>query len=164
LLPVRILKHLRVAHQARNEDQKTVEEFYQMSGINADVKPFFVDISRRINEAQLIISRAGASTIAEISIIGRPSILVPLKVAVRDEQTKNASSLVQAKAAIIISEDELTALKLKEGIYELIRKPTKASEMAEAAYANSKPNASKKLLELVESLYTNTKEESFSAK
>ena len=164
LLPVRILKHLRVAHQARDEDQKTVEEFYQKSGINADVKPFFVDISRRINEAQLIISRAGASTIAEISIIGRPSILVPLKVAVRDEQTKNASSLVQAKAAIIISEDELTSLRLKERIYELIRKPTKASKMAQAAYANSKPDASKKLLELVESLSTNTKEESFSAK
>ena len=164
LLPVRILKHLRVAHQARDEDQKTVEEFYQKSGINADVKPFFIDVSRRINEAQLIISRAGASTIAEISIIGRPSILVPLKVAVRDEQTKNASSLVQAKAAIIISEDELTSLKLKERIYELIRKPTKASKMAQAAYANSKPDASKKLLELVESLSTNTKEESFSAK
>ena len=89
---------------------------------------------------------------------------MPLKVAVRDEQTNNASSLVQAKAAIMISEDELTSLKLKEKIYELIRKPTKASKMAEAAYVNSKPNASKKLLELVESLYTNTKEESFSAK
>ena len=159
LLPKKIARHLRVTHQARDEDLEQVEEFYQKSGIDSDVRPFFVDIPRRINEAQLIISRAGASTIAEISIIGRPSILIPLKVAIRDEQTENAQSLAQAGEAIIISEDELTALKLKETVLELVTSPEIASKMAKAAYAKSKPNASRKLLEVVESLSDNSNKE-----
>ncbi len=164
LLPKKISTHLKVAHQARDEDQQQVEEFYQKSGIDAEVRTFFDDIPRRINETQLIISRAGASTIAEISIIGRPSILIPLKAAIRDEQTKNALSLAQAEAAIIISEDELTSLKLKETIYELVKNPARASKMAAAAYAISKPNASKKLMELVESSRNNSVKELSSAK
>ena len=164
LLPKKIAKHLRVTHQARVEDLEQVEEFYQKSGIDSDVRTFFVDIPRRINEAQLIISRAGASTIAEISVIGRPSILIPLKIAIRDEQTKNALSLAQAEAAIILSEDELTSLKLKETIYELVINPERASKMAEAAYAISKPNASIKLMEIVESVRNNSNKELKSAK
>ena len=164
LLPLKTLKRLRVTHQARKEDQNNVEEVYQKLGINAEVESFFVDIPRRINEAQLIISRAGASTIAEISVIGRPSILVPLKIALRDEQTKNALSLVDAKAAKMIPEDKLTSLKLKKEVHEFLMKPAKATGMAEAAYVCSKPHAAKKLLELVESIISNKKEELLSEK
>ena len=164
LLPSKTLERLRVTHQARKEDQNNVEEVYQKLGINAEVESFFVDIPRRINEAQLIISRAGASTIAEISVIGRPSILVPLKIALRDEQTKNALSLVDAKAAKMIPEDKLTSLKLKKEVHEFLMKPAKATGMAEAAYVCSKPHAAKKLLELVESIISNKKEELLSEK
>ena len=91
-------------------------------------------------------------------------ILIPLKIAIRDEQTKNALSLAQAEAAIILSEDELTSLKLKETIYELVINPERASKMAEAAYAISKPNASIKLMEIVESVRNNSNKELKSAK
>jgi UDP-N-acetylglucosamine--N-acetylmuramyl-(pentapeptide) pyrophosphoryl-undecaprenol N-acetylglucosamine transferase len=155
LLSQNIIKNLQITHQARKEDISKVTDFYNNCEINADVSDFFNDIPKKINEAQLIISRAGASTIAEISIIGRPSILIPLKVAIRDEQTSNAMSLVAAKAAILISEDRLTALELKNKIEKLILNPALSSNMAKAAYENSNIDATKKLTKLVVSLASN---------
>ena len=155
LLPQNIKKNLQITHQARKEDTNKVIDFYNNFEINADVRDFFTDIPKKINETQLIISRAGASTIAEISIIGRPSILIPLKAAIRDEQTSNAMSLVAAKAAILISEDQLTALELKNKIEKLILNPALSSNMAKAAYGNSNIDATKKLTKLVVSLASN---------
>ena len=83
-------KNLRVAHQARPEDKDRVIKLYSEHNIDAEVSSFFDDVPRRISEAQLVISRSGASSIADIATIGRPSILVPLKSARRDEQSINA--------------------------------------------------------------------------
>ena len=88
--------HIRVAHQARDEDGERVKAFYADHGIRAEVKPFFQDVPRRMSEAQLVISRSGASSVADISVIGRPSILIPFAAAAGDHQTANARGLVQA--------------------------------------------------------------------
>jgi UDP-N-acetylglucosamine--N-acetylmuramyl-(pentapeptide) pyrophosphoryl-undecaprenol N-acetylglucosamine transferase len=79
------LRNLRVSHQARGEDEERVRAFYAENGINADVQPFFQDVPRRMSEAQLIISRSGASSVADISVIGRPAILIPYAAATGDQ-------------------------------------------------------------------------------
>ncbi len=92
--------HLHVSHQARPEDLDRVRDAYSAAGIEATVETFFHDVPTRLAASHLVIARAGASTVADISVIGRPSILVPLASAIRDEQTANARALVDAKAAV----------------------------------------------------------------
>ncbi|PIE12487.1 MAG: UDP-N-acetylglucosamine--N-acetylmuramyl-(pentapeptide) pyrophosphoryl-undecaprenol N-acetylglucosamine transferase, partial [Rhodobacterales bacterium] len=148
-LPPELLQHLSVSHQARAEDQARVAEFYAAHGIPAEVEPFFTDVPRRFAEAQLIISRSGASSVADISVIGRPSILVPLAAAIRDEQTANARSLVEAGAAILMPESRLTPELLSEHIRLVLTDPAAASAMSRAALAQARPDATEALAGLV---------------
>ncbi|MGB1209765.1 MAG: glycosyltransferase, partial [Paracoccaceae bacterium] len=92
-LPEHVLKNINVSHQARGEDEDRVRTFYDQAGIRADVQPFFQDVPRRMGEAQLVISRSGASSIADISVIGRPSVLIPFAAATGDHQSANARGL-----------------------------------------------------------------------
>ncbi|MGR3344061.1 MAG: UDP-N-acetylglucosamine--N-acetylmuramyl-(pentapeptide) pyrophosphoryl-undecaprenol N-acetylglucosamine transferase [Paracoccaceae bacterium] len=151
-LPASILDKLRVAHQARDEDLDRVREFYAGHGIDADVKEFFQDIARRMSEAQLVISRAGASSVADIAVIGRPAIFVPLAAAIRDEQTSNARGLIEADAAILIPESRLAPDTLAEQIVAVLSNPEAAVKMAHAALAMGRPDATDRLVELVEAL------------
>ncbi|MEE9426724.1 MAG: UDP-N-acetylglucosamine--N-acetylmuramyl-(pentapeptide) pyrophosphoryl-undecaprenol N-acetylglucosamine transferase, partial [Paracoccaceae bacterium] len=138
-LPEDILLNLRVSHQARPEDHDRVSQFYASHSVNADVQPFFQDLPRRMSEAQLVISRAGASSVADISVIGRPAILVPLAAAIRDEQTANARGLVAADAAILIPESLLQADSLTAHIRAVLENPQAAVKMAHAALATGRP-------------------------
>ena len=99
LLPDALRQNLRISQQAREEDCERVLEAYAEIGVRADVQSFFKDIPARMSLAQLVISRSGASSVADISTIGRPAIFVPLAAAIRDEQIANARELVQAGAA-----------------------------------------------------------------
>ncbi|KIC48424.1 UDP-N-acetylglucosamine--N-acetylmuramyl-(pentapeptide) pyrophosphoryl-undecaprenol N-acetylglucosamine transferase [Tateyamaria sp. ANG-S1] len=146
------LRNLRVSHQARGEDEERVRTFYAENGINADVQPFFHDVPRRMTESQLIISRSGASSVADISIIGRPSILVPLASAIRDEQTANARGLVDAGAAILIPESQLSVENVAEQINAVLDNPDGALQMANSALTVAKPDATEQLVYLVETL------------
>jgi UDP-N-acetylglucosamine--N-acetylmuramyl-(pentapeptide) pyrophosphoryl-undecaprenol N-acetylglucosamine transferase len=151
-LPMDILRHLRVSHQARGEDEERVSAFYDENGIRADVQPFFTDVPERASEAQLVISRSGASSVADISVIGRPSILIPFAAAAGDHQTANAKGLVEAGAAIRIPESKLTVESLSEAIDTVLRNPQGAQQMAAAALSVSKPDAAEELAALVEAL------------
>jgi UDP-N-acetylglucosamine--N-acetylmuramyl-(pentapeptide) pyrophosphoryl-undecaprenol N-acetylglucosamine transferase len=151
-LPEDILLHLRVFHQARPEDHDRVNEYYIKAGINADVQPFFQDLPRRMSEAQLVISRAGASSVADISVIGRPSILVPFAAAAADHQTANARGLVEAEAAILIPESLLAVDTLAEHIQTIMQNPDAAVKMAHGALAVGRPDATDRLVEMVEGL------------
>ncbi len=113
-LPPEILRNVRVSHQAREEDCERVAAFYADHDIAADVQPFFHDVPARMSEAQLVISRSGASSVADISVIGRPSILIPFAAATGDHQTANAQGLVDAGAAIRIPESKLSIASLGE--------------------------------------------------
>ena len=151
-LPEAMLANLRISQQARPEDFDRVVEFYQTQGIQADVRPFFDDIPKRMSEAQLVISRAGASTVADISIIGRPSILIPYAAAAGDHQSANARGLVEADAAIMIPESQLTAETLSEQIQMVLGHPEGALMMAQAALSVAKPQAAYDLADMVEHL------------
>ena len=151
-LPMDMMRNIRVSHQAREEDMERVMTYYTEHGISADVQPFFTDVPRRMSEAQLIITRAGASTIADMSVIGRPSILIPLAAAIRDEQTANGRGLVEAGAAIMIPESALTPDALTEQIVTVLSNPDGAMKMAHAALSVGKPEAAETLAGMVENL------------
>jgi UDP-N-acetylglucosamine--N-acetylmuramyl-(pentapeptide) pyrophosphoryl-undecaprenol N-acetylglucosamine transferase len=157
LLPEAIRHHLRVAQQARAEDAEAVAGFYDAHGIRAEVSPFFEDVPRRMSEAQLVISRAGASSVADISVIGRPSILIPYPHATEDHQTANARGLVEAGAAILLPESKLDAATLSDQIALVLDDPQGAEQMAAAALGQGRPDATEALVALVEELAAATR-------
>jgi len=151
-LPEGMRQYLRVAHQARPEDIDRVTAAYAGAGIPAEVEPFFTDIPRRLSEAQLVIARAGASTVADLTVIGRPSVLVPLAIAARDHQNANARGLVEAQAAVRIPESQFTAEVLAEQVSDILKNPRAASQMARAALTAGIPDAARRLADLAERL------------
>ncbi|NIZ12926.1 UDP-N-acetylglucosamine--N-acetylmuramyl-(pentapeptide) pyrophosphoryl-undecaprenol N-acetylglucosamine transferase [Phaeobacter sp. HF9A] len=151
-LPEEIRRHLRVSHQARGEDEARVAQFYADHGIHAEVQPFFTDVPARISEAQLVISRSGASSIADIAVIGRPSILIPLATAAGDHQTANARGLVEVGGAIRIPESALDTTTLAEQIAAVLTNAQGATQMAHAALSVGMPDATDRLVALVDHL------------
>jgi UDP-N-acetylglucosamine--N-acetylmuramyl-(pentapeptide) pyrophosphoryl-undecaprenol N-acetylglucosamine transferase len=151
-LPMHILGNLRVSHQAREEDEERVAQFYADHGISAEVAPFFQDVPRRMTEAQLVISRAGASSVADLSVIGRPSILIPFAAATGDHQTANARGLVSAGGAIMVPESQASVEALSEMILSVLDNPAGAMQMARSAAAYGKPEATELLVSMVEQL------------
>ena len=151
-LPEYLRSFIRISHQARDEDGERVKAFYADHGILADVQPFFEDIPRRMSEAQLVISRSGASSVADISVIGRPSILIPFAAAASDHQSANARGLVQAGGAIMIPESALDASALTKQMTTILTNTESAQKMAHAALSTGVPDATERLVSLVEEL------------
>lgn len=152
LLPEGLRSNLRVAHQARDEDATRAAVAYAAAGVRAEIAPFFADIPRRLSEAQLVISRSGASSVADISVIGRPAILIPFAAATGDHQTANATGLADAGAAVVVQEKALDAGALAGHIASILEDPHKAEGMARAALGEGKPDATARLVALVEEL------------
>ena len=151
-LPQDLRARLHVAHQARAEDHDRVVQAYADAGINADVQPFFADVPQRLQDSQLVISRAGASSVADITAIGRPSILIPYAAASGDHQSANARPLADAGAAIVLPESVLDAESLTRDIAAILSDADRASDMAEAARALGRPDAARRLYDLVTEL------------
>jgi UDP-N-acetylglucosamine--N-acetylmuramyl-(pentapeptide) pyrophosphoryl-undecaprenol N-acetylglucosamine transferase len=151
-LPEHIRRNVRVSHQARPEDVERVKAYYDSELITADVKTFFDDVPRRMADAQLVISRSGASTVADVSVIGRPALWVPLASAIRDEQTANARQLVDAGAAAIMTEAEFEVAPLTEKLTALLSDGPAMMKMAHAALACGVPDATERLVALVDGL------------
>ena len=106
-LPDELKSRLRVMHQVRQEQLMDVVEIYANAGIESDVETFFTNMADRLAAAHIVIARSGAGTVSEIAAVGRPSILIPLKIAMDDHQTANAMSLAEIGAADIVAEDNL---------------------------------------------------------
>lgn len=151
-LPEALRRNLRVAHQARDEDAARAATAYAAAGVAAEIEPFFADIPRRLSEAQLVISRAGASSVADISVIGRPAILIPYGAATGDHQTANARGPVDAGAVVMIPERQLDAGLLAGHITAILENPQAAETMARNALGEGKPDATARLVALVEDL------------
>jgi UDP-N-acetylglucosamine--N-acetylmuramyl-(pentapeptide) pyrophosphoryl-undecaprenol N-acetylglucosamine transferase len=151
-LPGALRALLSVQHQARAEDIPRVQDAYASAGIRAEVAPFFDDIPRRFSEAQLVISRSGASSVADLSVVGRPSILVPYAAATGDHQTANARGLVEAGGAVMIPETSFTASALAKHVAMILSDPDAASHMAAAALSHARPDAAELLANLTETL------------
>ena len=152
LLPEGLRTRLHICQQAREEDLARVTRAYADAGIAADIRTFITDVPEQLAAAQLLISRAGASSIADVSVIGRPSILVPLAAAIRDEQSANARGLVEAGAAVLMPESRFTARGLAEQVAAILTQPDAAAAMARAALSTAVPDATDRLVTLVETL------------
>ncbi len=152
LLPEALRTRLVVAHQARDEDTDRVREAYNRAGVQADIQPFFANMPDLMAEAHLVICRSGASSVADLSIIGRPSILIPLAAAIRDEQTANARGLVDANAAVLIPESLLDPASLSEQMMVILTTPDVGKRMSENALTQGTPEAAQSLADLVERL------------
>lgn len=148
-LPDDLRARLSISHQARPEDQARVMDAYQAAGLQADVQPFFADVPARLAKAQLVISRAGASSIADITVIGRPAILIPYAAAAGDHQTANARALADAGAALVHHESGLDAETLARDIRAILTDPARATAMASAALQLGRPDAARRLYDLV---------------
>ncbi|RDC72767.1 UDP-N-acetylglucosamine--N-acetylmuramyl-(pentapeptide) pyrophosphoryl-undecaprenol N-acetylglucosamine transferase [Rhodovulum sp. 12E13] len=155
-LPLETVQRLRVAHQAREEDGERVAEYYAEHGVAAEVETFFHDIPRRMSEAQLVISRAGASSVADLTVIGRPSILVPYAAAAEDHQSANARPLAEAEAAVVLAEERLAVDNLSAHVAEILDNPDAALGMALAARRLGVEDATERLTALVERVAAGT--------
>lgn len=151
-LPAAIRANLSVSHQARIEDLEKVKETYEKAAVFADVQEFFDDIPKRMAASQLVISRAGASSVAEIGVIGRPSILIPYAAATEDHQSANALPFEEAGAAEVIPEDLVTSESIRIAIEKVLTDPDRARSMAAAARQLGQPGATEHLAALVEEL------------
>jgi UDP-N-acetylglucosamine--N-acetylmuramyl-(pentapeptide) pyrophosphoryl-undecaprenol N-acetylglucosamine transferase len=140
---------LSIVQQARGEDETRVREAYARLGVTAEVAPFFSDLPARIAAAHLVVSRSGASTVAELAAIGRPSILVPLPHALDQDQLANATVLANAGGAIVLRQDDFTPARLAAEIAALAADPQKLSVMAAGAKSAGVLDAADRLADLV---------------
>jgi UDP-N-acetylglucosamine--N-acetylmuramyl-(pentapeptide) pyrophosphoryl-undecaprenol N-acetylglucosamine transferase len=150
LLPERLRRRLRVQQQTRAELLDEAKRIYAGAAVEAEIAPFFKDMAARLGAAHVMIGRAGASTVCEIAVAGRPSILVPLKIALDDDQGQNARLLAEAGAAEVLREDALTAQSLADRLEALLTDPSRLERMAAAARAVARPDAAERLADLVE--------------
>jgi len=151
-LPNSLRARLDVVQQCRPEDLERVRAAYANAGLIPDLSAFFPDVADRLAAAHLVIARAGASTVAELAVAGRPSILVPLPGAIDDHQSANARALVAARGASMIAQRDLTPETLREQIAALLTKPDMLAHAARAALSLARPDATARLADLVEHL------------
>jgi UDP-N-acetylglucosamine--N-acetylmuramyl-(pentapeptide) pyrophosphoryl-undecaprenol N-acetylglucosamine transferase len=142
-------RRLVITQQARGEDETRVRESYARLGVAAEVAPFFVDLPARIAAAHLVVSRSGASTVAELAVIGRPAILVPLPHALDQDQLANATVLAKAGGAIVLKQDDFTPERLAHEIAGLAADPGKLPAMAAGAKSAGVLDAAERLADLV---------------
>jgi UDP-N-acetylglucosamine--N-acetylmuramyl-(pentapeptide) pyrophosphoryl-undecaprenol N-acetylglucosamine transferase len=147
---------LTITHQTGEADFDRIREAYANSKFaNADVRPFISNMSGEFGKADLIISRAGATTCAELSAAGKASIMIPLPTAADDHQRKNAEALKDGGAAKMILQKELTGAKLAEEISRLVESPEMITEMEKAAKTMGREDAAVKTADLIEELKRN---------
>ena len=152
LLPAGLRSRLSIVQQCRAEDLDRVRAAYVRSGVTAELAAFFPDVADKLAEAHLVISRAGASSVAELAVAARPAILVPLPNAIDDHQSANARALVDARAASAIAQRDLTPALLAEQMALLLNEPDMLAHAARAAHGVARADATSRLADLVESL------------
>jgi UDP-N-acetylglucosamine--N-acetylmuramyl-(pentapeptide) pyrophosphoryl-undecaprenol N-acetylglucosamine transferase len=155
-LPAPMRARLRIVQQCRPEDLERVRARYLQADIVADLAPFFPDLPQRLAGAHLVIGRSGASTVAELATIGRPSILIPYPHAADDHQTANARAFEAAGACIVIPHAEFTAPTLAAHLRALFAAPERMAAMAAAAHGAGRPDAAARLADLVGELIAAT--------
>ena len=147
---------LEVTQQAREEDVERTRAAYAAAGIAAEIAPFFRDLPARMANAHLVIARAGASTVAELVAMGRPSILVPLPHALDNDQLRNATTVAESGGGFAIPQKDLSVERLAAEIERLAAAPDELDRVAAAAKAQGRPDAAVRLADLVTGLAAGT--------
>ncbi len=150
LLPAALRERLDVRQQTRQESMAQAREAYREAGVEYELAPFFADMASRLAAAHLVVGRAGASTVCEFAVAGKPAVLVPLQIALDDDQGQNAALLAGAGGAIVLREKELSPESLGAVLAELLADETRLTRMALAARAVAKPDAAERLADVVE--------------
>ncbi len=138
-----------LTQQVRDEDMARVRAVYDRLGINAELAPFFSDLPARLASNHLVISRSGATTVAELAAIGRPSILVPLPGALDQDQFANAGVLAEAGGALRVVQSDFTPERLASDIAALAAEPARLAAMADKARGIGQRDAAERLADLV---------------
>lgn len=139
---------LRIVQQCRPEDIDGVRAAYGAAGVQAELAAFFSDIPDRLRAAHLVIARSGASTVAELTVAGRPAILVPYPFAMDDHQTANAAAL--SAAAWVVPQRDFTVEALTGLLASILDDPDRLAAVAAAGEALAQPEAARRLADLVE--------------
>jgi UDP-N-acetylglucosamine--N-acetylmuramyl-(pentapeptide) pyrophosphoryl-undecaprenol N-acetylglucosamine transferase len=138
---------LSVTHQTGERDLEMVREGYFGAGLAARVEPFLYAMDREMKAAQVVVCRAGATTLAEITAAGRAAVLVPLPTATDDHQRRNADVLARAGAADVIDQRELSGTRFAAAVLALVRDPERRERMAGAARRLAKPDAARVIVD-----------------
>lgn len=152
MLPPALRQRLQVTQQCRAEDLEAVRKRYAEHGIPAELGTYFEDMHERLADAHLFIGRAGASTIAELTAVGRPAILIPLPIATDDHQAVNTREMVKAGGARMIRQDAFQPKELAKQIQAMAMNPQSLANAAHCAFNCGRPDAAKDLADLVESM------------
>jgi UDP-N-acetylglucosamine--N-acetylmuramyl-(pentapeptide) pyrophosphoryl-undecaprenol N-acetylglucosamine transferase len=149
LLPEAMRARLRLVQQVRYEQQAALHEAYAQLGVEAELAPFFTDMPERLRRAHLVIARAGASTVAELTCAGRPAILVPLPIAAEDHQTINAKAYAESGAGWMMPQAAFTPEALATQLESILASAETLPRAASAAYGLGQPHAAQELASLV---------------
>ncbi|MFN4039972.1 MAG: undecaprenyldiphospho-muramoylpentapeptide beta-N-acetylglucosaminyltransferase [Erythrobacter sp.] len=152
MLPPALRQRLQVTQQCRPEDLEAVRARYAAHDIPAELGTYFQDMHERLAGAHLFIGRAGASTIAELTAVGRPAILVPLPIATDDHQAVNTREMVKAGGARMIRQERFQPKELAKQIQAMAMNPQSLANAAHCAFNCGRPDAAKDLADLVESM------------
>jgi UDP-N-acetylglucosamine--N-acetylmuramyl-(pentapeptide) pyrophosphoryl-undecaprenol N-acetylglucosamine transferase len=152
MLPPPLRSRLQITQQCRAEDLEGVRERYAKHDIPAELGTYFEDMHERLADTHLFIGRAGASTIAELTAVGRPAILIPLPIATDDHQAANTREMAKAGGARMIRQDNFVPKELAKQIQVMAQKPEALANAAHAAFNCGRPEATRELADLVESL------------
>lgn len=151
-LPLTLRDRLRISQQVRPEDHTVVASTYARLGLIVELAAFFDDIATRLANAHLVISRSGASTVAELALVGRPAILVPYPYATDDHQTANAYAMTDGGGAWLIPQNSFKPEILARRVQTLLTLPDRLAETASRARRHALPDATQRLADMIESL------------
>jgi len=128
-----LLPHVTVTHQTGESDHARVAEAYRRAGVESQVMPFIYDMPAALRQADLVVARAGAMTVAELTACGKPAILIPLPSAIYDHQTRNAKVMEAAGAAVVLTQSDLTGSLLVRTVESILGDPRRLRAMGEAS-------------------------------
>lgn len=154
LLPISLRRRLQVTQQCRPEDIERVRATYAGLEIPADLATYITDMPDKLAWAHLVIARAGASTLAELTVAGRPAILIPLPSAMDDHQTANVREMVEAGGARAIRQSQFTPVELAKQMQKMAMEPGALENAAKRAWKCGRPNAASDMADLIESIGT----------
>jgi UDP-N-acetylglucosamine--N-acetylmuramyl-(pentapeptide) pyrophosphoryl-undecaprenol N-acetylglucosamine transferase len=143
---------IRFIHQTGDRDYQAVRTAYARRGVKAEVLPFITDMPARLAEADLVLCRSGASTVAELTAAGRAALLIPFPHATDRHQLRNAQVLERAGAARVLEQASLSAERLAAEVLDLFEHPERLTAMAAAARAQGVPDAAARVVDLLESV------------
>lgn len=151
-LPDTLRQRIRVVHQCREAEIEATAARYKDAGVTAEIKPFFTDMPEQLSRCHLFVGRSGASTVAEVTMVGRPAVYVPYAGHADRQQTHNATPSAEAGGAWIIQQEDFTPEALAAHIERLTMQPEAWAKAAAAAKGCGQPDAVKNLADLVEKL------------